>query len=288
MPRTLLAAPTSFYFNSSGGSLGNDGLSPGSALPTAQAVVNLLYNNYDLGGQQVEIIDVIGNVDPGFRLSGLMVGQRGVSGVAFLFSGIIRPSGGASGVAIDSGAMCATSNLYVDCATQASIGKPQDCIQMGQGARLALYGSTTVLQNSPSFNGFTLDNLCDLEIQPQSWGSTIQNGGFVHFQGEFQDGFQTDQCSSIEANCNGQHGLIAIYGDAGVNRAAPYWAVAFADIASGVAVLSGIDFHGSGSGYRYRIRKGGTLDLNLTQDPNQVNALPGSASTAWSVQGYLI
>jgi hypothetical protein len=77
MLRTVLTTPTDFYFNSSGGSLGNDGLSPGSPLPTAQDVANLLYSSYDLGSQQVQVHDVAGNVDPGFRLSGLMVGQRG-------------------------------------------------------------------------------------------------------------------------------------------------------------------------------------------------------------------
>jgi hypothetical protein len=160
---------------------------------------------------------------------------------------------------------------------------------MGQGAKLALYGTTIIQQNSYSYNGFTIgDSGSKLDIQPQSWGSTVQNGGSIHFQGQYQDGFQTDGGANVTANCNAGHGLIAIYGDPHPVRAKPFWAVAFADPAMGLMMLSGVDFHGSGDGYRYRIRKGGTLDLNLGQDPGQVNNLPGSASTAWPVQGYLI
>ncbi len=287
MARTLLTAPTDFFFNSSGGSLGNDGLSLGNPLPTAQDVVNLLYT-LDLGGQQVQVHDVAGNVDPiGIHMAGPLVGQRGETGLVFLFNGIIRPSNSVAGIEMSSGASCSVQGVTIDGITQALAGHPQDCIMLGQGARLALWGTNTVLQNNYSHNGITLQN-SDLDISPQSWGSQIQNGGHLHFGGQYQCGIQTDQCANIEANCNGQHNLIAFWADASSVRSKPYWAVDFIDVASGVTVLSGVDFHGTADGYRYRIRKGGTLDLNLVQDPNQQHAIFGSADTAWPVQGYLI
>src|SRR5215471_20138276 len=74
--RMFLTQPTTFYCGS-GGSLGNDGLSPGTALPTTQDVVSRLQQKYDLGGQQVIVQILNGSVDPGFQIFGPMVGQAG-------------------------------------------------------------------------------------------------------------------------------------------------------------------------------------------------------------------
>jgi hypothetical protein len=290
--RTLLTSPTVFYCGT-GSTFGSlTGLTPD--FPTVQAAANNLYNNIDCGGQPVEIRILDGSVDPGFRFSGLLVGQRGLSGVVVrcsaLGAAVIRPSGGGACVALDSGALISIAEFQMDCATQAAASTPQDVIQLGQAAHIALWGSNRIIQNSYSYNGITLVGCSTLDIEPQSWGSAIQNGGHLYIQGQYQDFIQTDQGSNVEADCNGQHGLVEIHCETSSYRSRPYWAVAFADPASGVMVLSGVDFgNGTGAdGYRYRIRKGATLDLNLVQDPNQVTALPGSASTAWPVQGYLI
>lgn len=290
--RTVLAAPTIFY-SGPGGSLGNTGLSPAQALPTAQDIANLLYEAYDLGGMPVEMHSLAGT-DPGVRFSGLMVGQRGLAGLVWLadagFGSVtVQPSGAACGLALDSGALLSIADFVFDNSVEAAAGHAQDVIQMGQAAHLALYGSNRIIQNTTSYNGITLGGCSTLDIQPQSWGSPFQNGGHLYIQGEYQDFIQTDQCANVEADCNAQHGLISCTTEASAIRSKPYWAVAFADPASGVMLLSGIDFGGvGGDGYRYRIRKGGTLDLNLVQDPNQVNVLPGSQPTAWPVEGYLI
>ncbi len=291
MSRTVLTAPTNFYAGT-GGSLGNDGLTPATALPIVQNVIDRLFSDYDLDGLLPTINILDGSIDPGFRVSGVMTGQRGFSGLlvrcSSLGAAVIRPSNSGASIAMDSEAELSIAELQMDCAVQAGAGKPQDVIQLGQGARLALWGNNRIIQNSYSYNGITLQN-SNMDIFPQSWGSPTQNGGHLYIQGQYQDFLQTDQEACVEANCNGGHGLIEFKTEASVYRAKPYWAVAFADIASGVTVLSGIDFNGvGGDGYRYRIRKGGTLDLNLGQDPGQVSNLPGSASTAWPVQGYLI
>jgi hypothetical protein len=276
--------------------LGNTGLSGAQALPTVQDVINLLAGSYDLAGYTTTIHILDGSADPGFRVSGPMVGQRGIFGLlvrcSVLGAAVIRPVGGGACVAMDSGAMLSIAECQMDGGTQGLAGTPQDVVQLGQASHIALYGSNRVVQYSQNYNGFTLVGDSSLDIQPQSWGSQIQNGGHLYWQGIFQDGIQTDQGANVEANCNGGHGLIEFKTEAyGGVRAKPYWGVCFADVAAGVMLLSGVDFNGVGAdGYRYRIRKGGTLDLNLAQDSGQVNALPGSAGAypGFSGQGYLI
>jgi len=294
--RNLLQSTTTFNCGT-GGTFGSEtGLTPD--FPNVQAAANFLYANDDLGGQQVDIRILDGSIDPGFRFSGPLVGERGLSGIVVrcssLGAAVIRPGAGGvnlggCAVALDSGSMLSIAECQMDGFVQAAAGHPQDIIQMGQGAHIALWGSNRIMQNSVSYNGITAASLCTIDFQPQSWESSIQNGSHLYIQGQYQDFIQTDQDSNVEANCNGGHGLIEFKTEASSVRSKPYWAVAFLDPASGVMVMSGIDFNGvGGDGYKYRIRKGATLDLNLVQDPNQANALPGSASTAWPVQGYLI
>lgn len=286
MARTLLTAPTAFYCNSSGGSLGNDGLSPGTPLPTVQDVIARIQQQYDLGYLWGHTVNIANNTsDPGFRISGQLPGQAGMAGLIVRSSttlgdsncASIRPTGAMACVALDSGAACSVAELNLDCLDQAHHGFQQDCIQIGQGSHLSLYGSNRLIQYSLAVNGMSIGSGCSVEIQPQSWGSAIQNGGHLHWQGDFQCGIQTDQGGCIEANCNGAHALIAFWMEGNpVNPPGPYWNVAFIDVAAGVALLSGVDFHGSATGKRFRRRKGGTLDLNVSEgDLGQLAAIPG-------------
>jgi hypothetical protein len=292
--RTLLQGSTKFYVGT-GGSNGNDGLTPATALPNFSAAISLLRSAYDLDYQPVEIQQLDGSVDPGFRISAPMVGQGGFGGLLLTNTGpgaaVIRPSSRGIGMAMDSGAMASIQYLTFDGITQGTAGQSNDCIQLGQGSHLALWGSNTVQQNSQAAfaaNGFTIVGGSTVDIMPQSFGSPIQNAGHVHFQGVFQDGMQLDANSSIIADCNEQHGLIAFWADSCALRSKPYWQVAFCDVMGECrAILSGIDFHGTADGYRRWVRDGGSLRLNLANDPGQATAMFGSATDRATPVGFI-
>lgn len=270
---------------------GVGGLTP--SYPTFQAAVNDLANSADLVGQQIELRLLDAAIDPGVTIYGEFVGQRGPS-VCLRASqmgngaGIIRPSGGASALGLAYGANIAIADLEMDGATQAMAGHPQDVIQLGQSAHLTMFGSNRIIQDSYSYNGITINQTATVDQNPQGWQSPIQNGGFLYWQGQFQAGIQTDNFGMFGVNANGQHGLIAWYMEGGPIRSKPYWAVDFLDCGPGEIHVDGVDFHGTADGYAYRIRGGAILYTNDAQDPNQKNAIPGSARTAWPVQGYIV
>jgi hypothetical protein len=238
-----------------------------------------------------------GSVDPGFQLAGLLVGQQGPNLLvesSFLGNAIIQPPPFGPGIALSFAAMMSIQYLTIDCYQQTVGGRgAQDCIMLGQGARLSMYAHNRLIQNAAGFNGFsqngvTLGGCSTLDIFAKDWDSPINNGGHLHWQGMFQDGIQTDQCANVEVNCNAQHGLIAFWFEAHPVRFRPYWQVAFADPAAGVMVMSGGDMHGTADRYKYRIKKGATLDVNLPGEPGVMSTWPGAADTAWPVQGWLI
>lgn len=290
MARTVLTAAAIYYCGTGTTFGGITGLVPD--FPSVQAAISYLQANIDTGAQQIELRLLDGSVDPGFTVYGNLVGQRAPSDICVRASSLgaatIRPSGGASAIGLAYGGQVAIADLQMDGAVQANAGHPQDVIQLGQGARLLMFGSNRIIQNSYSYNGITINQNSTVDQLPQTWQSPIQNGGYLYWQGQYQAGIQTDNFASYNADANGQHGLIAWFMESSVYRAKPYWAVDFLDCGPGEIHVDGIDFHGTADGYAYRIRGGAILYTNDVQDPNQKNNIPGSARTAWPVQGYII
>lgn len=293
--RNVLTAPAKFYCDSISGNIANDGLSQATALPQPQDVFNRLYQQYDLGGMPVDVYAADGQTFQGISLNGLIVGQAGPNvtfhcGSAFGKS-VVAPNAVAPGqpgpycLGLSFGAMLTVLNATFDNTRQiAQGGLGNDVVALGQGSRLIMTGTNKICQNTQEFNFITLYGGSSLDIVNSGGGSHL------HWFGGGQCGMQLDAASFLQADTNGQHGLIAFWADGGTGGyPAPWFTDAFVDVAAACkCLLYGVDFHGSGEGYRYRIREGGVLDLNLSQDANQVNALFGSASTAWPVQGYLV
>lgn len=274
--RTLLQGPTDFWCGP-GGSLGNTGLSPAQALPTAQDVANLLYSAYDFSGQQAGVRLLSGAVDPGVRFSGSMVGQRGLTGLvlradAGFGTATIQPANQGCCVAADSEAMLSIADLILDGSVQGAAGKPQDLVQAGQDAHLAFYGTNRTIQRANSYNAFTAV-ASTIDFMPQSWGSTVQNGGHLYVQGIHQDYIQTDQGAQVHFVVNDNHGLFELKCESNPMRSKPYCGVAWLDVADGVILVSGVDASNGvgGDGYKVRYRKFGTIDFGLPVNPNDFN-----------------
>ena len=198
----------------------------GKDFTTLQEAFNTMAFEMDLGGQQVEVRTPGGGyIDPGFRISGAMTGQRGMFGLCLRMGALDRiiPEKQGCGIALDSGAMMCAENVVVDCTVQAATGPTQDCIQLGQASHLALYGRGNAIYQAPGkdgslMNGITWTDCSTVEIMPQSWGSQVPDGAELHVGGVFQDVFQTDSGSSFRGNNNDAHGLIAIFADAITDR----------------------------------------------------------------------
>lgn len=290
MTRTLLTAPTGFFCNPTTGNLSNDGLSVATPLPQPQDVINRLQQSYDLGGYAADIYGADGKIFEGITLTGLLVGQRGPNltfhcGSTPGASQIQPASNGAgapgrNGIELNWGAMLCLHNATIDSSHQITAGGSlgNDCIALGQGARLAIIGFLQMFQFTAAYNHITAGSYSSIDIS---------SGASVHFAGICQDGIQLDT-SSLAADCNDVHGKIAMYADTSSLTAVPLFSHAFVDLmGASKATLSGVDFHTGGQGYRYHIREGSTLHLNLANDPGQAAAMLGTVDTTWPVEGHL-
>lgn len=280
--RTLLTGPAAFYADTELGRAANEGLDPADPLPQPQDVIERLYAEYDLGGQSVQIYCADGQEFDGVSLLGPFVGQQGanvvIHGGSTLGASIFRPSGTKFGVGLAFGAMAQILNVTCD-----NSAGHNDCIAVGQGSRLVMLGDNRLIQNNTDgFNHITAYSNCTIDVTP------FPTLGNLYFKGRAQCGMQLDASSVLQSNCNFTHGLLSFWAEADAAGHQPYWSDAFVDVAVGSkAILGGTDFHGTGSGYRYRIREGGVVQLNLEGDPGQLAAMFGSQNTAWPVQGYL-
>jgi hypothetical protein len=293
--REMLTQPRHYYVNCdpTKGNEANDGLTPDTPLPSFQDVVSRLYQ-LDLGYQPIVVSDVPTHVDPGFGMSGPMIGQAGDTGLLFDFQGKIIPKQQHAGFSLAAGASCSIQNIYIDGTVQGVAGAPQDLFMMSN-SRVIVYGrNNTFLQYTSSYNCITLVN-SDFIQECRSFGSQIPNGAGALFGGVMQCGFQTDQGANIFCTNNDAHGLIAYWTIGTDQRSAPQFASSFFDLASGVGLLTGVDFHqektGLATGRRARLRKFATLDLNLNADPGQFNNIFGNSGTiadTASAQGVII
>jgi len=289
--RTILQGATKLYCGT-GTSFGSiSGLGPD--FPSISAALSALKSSFDTGSQSVELRLLDGTVDPGFTLYGKLLGQGATTELCVRASSIgaakIQPSGGAAAIGLAYGAAVAIADLVMDGAVQAGAGHAQDVIQLGQGGQLSMFGWNRIIQNSYSYNGITINQAgSSVDQLPQSWGSPIPNGGNLSWQGQYQAGIQTDNFGTLNVDANGQHGLIAWWMESSSYRSRPYWAVDFLDVGPGEVHVDGVDFHGAADGYAYRVRPEGILYVNMVQDPNQINAIPGSARTGWPVLGAII
>ena len=187
------------------------------------------------------------------------------------------------------GAQLTITNCWMDNTVQLANGSNgEDVVNLGQGSHLVMLGDNKLVQEviggKNAFNHISVEIGSSLSVVPNASG--VAN---LHFAGASYFGIDSTTNSYFAAECNGLHGIVKFWGDTTSSHpTGPYFYGAFVDAADGFVNLAGVDFGNPAWGYRYWIRWGGTLFLNLAGDPKQINALFGSAMTAWPILGDLV
>jgi hypothetical protein len=287
--RIVLTGPVEFYIDAVAGDDANDG-GPDHPMKTLQAVASRLYTGYDLGGQTVTCWLTPGQPHAGLGLYGAFIGQLAPSSflitcqqalpsnpAQFTQGAYIQPTAHHAGLEIAYGAMCRIERVSIDLARAASQGQQQDAIMIGQRAQVQIGpGGVRIWQAHHEANYISIAEQAILDVY-----------GNIYLGGWAQCFIATDMYSAVNFVNNGQPNMLAIFLEyADGYRYRPLWTTCFLDASASTIVIQAIDFHGVADGYAYRVRKGGVIDVDETTNPGRSSLLPGSAATAWPVQGY--
>jgi hypothetical protein len=256
----------------------------GGDFPTLAAFVSEWSRKWDAGGNAIVANLIDDQAHDPLTHYGLLPGQIGPHGFVIRSSSLgrssIRARTGSACVEIAYGAQLTLEYLTLDGGTNAPCN---DLLMIGQGSKVVMRGETRMIQNS-TYNWISMYQQASCDIY-----------GNIYIQGTGQCFATIDGASTLNWANDSRPNSLAIFLEAGQGRDRPYWQHSFLN-PRGASVITHqlVDYHSGAEplahGYKYKVDKGGILDVYLqyySDDHTGLDRLPGSANTFGGVQGFI-